>query len=693
MSRMNRQGHQQQQQGNLYQQLIDNDLVRELDDIEAISQQISQHAEVLYQSWKNNASPNSPTPSGEFRTLPGPSRPGLSRSTSNPYSSYNGGGSSADLDSASNESHHSLEAASTSSLSDTASSSMNSGRGSGRPFGGDSAASTFPSRRSVTQIRPSEPLELLSSSEMNGNLKDLVNSFVSTDRAKQAARQTISDTISNMTRRDPKMSSPSPLKSPLLAAASSPSSTMSSPASSLMSHRQSPANPFTFPSVSEFPDVHSKMTPIFRSNNVDRTDIPIRSTPSWSGNNGIHTITPSSSSNEVTMRTRSSTSSSYGGNSIPIPVQHLGRSSSSPISSSQSDSSGLKSPTVLQTINTTAPSFPRRSSNRNSLEFDMPLPHLHAANVEKMRQRFEEAKQRINTMHRRAMDNFGLFGRAGGPGSGFSGVRSLFEHDNVDLIDGMPRLIGEDGEALLNRRIRRRETPQAPHPELTPQQKQHIIERTSGVSSSTAPGSSVNSLNYNSHGFPMRRFLSGNGSVAERVMIFERCPPEVKESVSPPSSSITPPALTPPVTTTSMSSHPVPRLEDHDFRRKKLSSDLSITQVRYFANQSKGKCRYLCCFVAITEELNLALFKAFYGSYQGTEGVSSNVSGRLWWSVSLWICEASIKTRPAINNLYHKSFALFFVSKDYWPKEGDLLAKVSHEVILMSVFNHYLFLL
>ena len=35
----------------IYKQLIDNDMVKELDDIEAISQQISQHAEVLYNSW------------------------------------------------------------------------------------------------------------------------------------------------------------------------------------------------------------------------------------------------------------------------------------------------------------------------------------------------------------------------------------------------------------------------------------------------------------------------------------------------------------------------------------------------------------------------------------------------------------------------------------------------------------------
>ena len=42
----------------IYKQLIDNDMVKELDDIEAISQQISQHAEVLYNSWKNNNNNN-----------------------------------------------------------------------------------------------------------------------------------------------------------------------------------------------------------------------------------------------------------------------------------------------------------------------------------------------------------------------------------------------------------------------------------------------------------------------------------------------------------------------------------------------------------------------------------------------------------------------------------------------------------
>ena len=37
---------QTQQSGDIYKQLINNDMVKELDDIEAISQQIFQHAEV-----------------------------------------------------------------------------------------------------------------------------------------------------------------------------------------------------------------------------------------------------------------------------------------------------------------------------------------------------------------------------------------------------------------------------------------------------------------------------------------------------------------------------------------------------------------------------------------------------------------------------------------------------------------------
>ena len=64
----------------------------------------------------------------------------------------------------------------------------------------------------------------------------------------------------------------------------------------------------------------------------------------------------------------------------------------------------------------------------------MPLPALHAANVDRMRQRFEEAKQRMNLMHQRALDS-GLIARGGAGGSNpaFSNLRSSFE-DSRDQV-------------------------------------------------------------------------------------------------------------------------------------------------------------------------------------------------------------------------------------------------------------------
>ena len=64
------------------------------------------------------------------------------------------------------------------------------------------------------------------SPEVNGNLKDLVNSFVSTDRAKQAARITIANTINSQRQRSNgfgSVRSPSPASSsPLSSRAVSP---------------------------------------------------------------------------------------------------------------------------------------------------------------------------------------------------------------------------------------------------------------------------------------------------------------------------------------------------------------------------------------------------------------------------------------------------------------------------------------
>ena len=135
-------------------------------------------------------------------------------------------------------------------------------------------------------------------------------------------------------------------------------------------------------------------------------------------------------------------------------------------------------------------------------------------------------------MHRRALDS-GLLGRGAATSPGFTSVRNIFEPlDSTDHhpgVGGYPApggsqlaLPGPDDAGILLEQLRRRSArksapPGAPHPELTPQQKQHIIERSS--SGLTSP----NAMSYTSQGFPLRRFLSG-GSVAERVMIFERCP-------------------------------------------------------------------------------------------------------------------------------------------------------------------------
>ena len=51
----------------------------------------------------------------------------------------------------------------------------------------------------------------------------------------------------------------------------------------------------------------------------------------------------------------------------------------------------------------------------------------------------------------------------------------------------------------LRRRTARRSTPVAPHPELTPQQRQHIIERSNSTGTMAAPNANATAspvLNY-----------------------------------------------------------------------------------------------------------------------------------------------------------------------------------------------------
>merc|ERR1719188_1525439 len=116
------------------------------------------------------------------------------------------------------------------------------------------------------------------------------------------------------------------------------------------------------------------------------------------------------------------------------------------------------------------------------------------ASIMQMRKRMEEAKQRMA---------LSLPAREGGirPNS-FSamGSGSLFERSPW----------GDDPSSFLLEQFRRRnkrrmEMPSAPHPELTPEQKQHISDRST----------------------PLRRMYPGSrpgGSVAERVLMFEKSP-------------------------------------------------------------------------------------------------------------------------------------------------------------------------
>ena len=198
--------------------------------------------------------------------------------------------------------------------------------------------------------------------------------------------------------------------------------------------------------------------------------------------------------------------------SIPIPVKHI------PIAISQNSNQGpqssqpahgLKSPSVLQNVNNVAPKSPFQFPHRPAGEGMEKMPNFFdefgapkdpETSIMQMRKRMEEAKQRMA---------LSLPAREGGvrPNSFTAmGSRSLF--------DGSPW--GDDPSAFLLEQFRRRnkrrmEVPAAPHPELTPQQKQHISDRSEQGSGSA----SIQQL--------PRRLLP-NGSVAERVLMFEKSP-------------------------------------------------------------------------------------------------------------------------------------------------------------------------
>lgn len=566
------------QGGDIYKQLIDNnDMVKELDDIEAISQQISQHAEVLYNSWKSNGLSHGQGKLGSgrggsgssdggreaLRERGGPSngsrqyhtlrtdREGRVVREEQEHGGLGGPGS-----------YHSLErgrvpgAASSDSSSSPRHSAVSSPSSSTRES---------PQRgSSITQIShaPADvPLELLASPNLNGNLEDLVSSFVSTDRAKQAARNTISSTIrrrlgspngsSSPVRSPSPTSSPlgfkgttsSPLRSPMMtnmASPSPPSDSHSSPRSPTSMFNQSEATNRVAVGFLQSTDIHAPMQSIFGPGSKPAPSSPLQVATSPQRPAPPLLQTPVSKTSPLLIQT-----SKDPGDSIPIPVKHIPIAITS--SPTPSPAHGLKSAALLQNVNKdknfyqmnnqspgqkedsspfqraeTSPSLRAETSPFQSSPFqrdekspfqlpsrppgegmekmsnffdEFGAPRDPETAVLQMRKRMEEAKQRMA---------LSLPAREGGirPNS-FSamGSGSLFERSPW----------GEDPSAFLLEQFRRRnkrrmEIPGAPHPELTPQQKQHISDRTEPASQQ------------------LPRRLLPNGSVAERVLMFEKSP-------------------------------------------------------------------------------------------------------------------------------------------------------------------------
>jgi hypothetical protein len=618
----------------LYQQLIESsDLVKELDDIEAISQQISQHAEVLYQSWKNNgmtqgpgkfklptttssapSSPMSSVPNGimdgaaggstpshqqqqqympnggmnsntfprrgyqlERNTTPDPPAPPLYQRQNGGTTDYSGGRISPEPYSRQLSQQQqpvtstvprlngsrlkplsissSVTPIAPSSVSGLSSPSFITSKSATLPSRASGGSSTVTGDNSFDKIDKNpdvaKSLDLLAAPEVNGSLKELVSSFVSTDRAKQAARQTIANTINNMTKRNGgfRSSSPSsssspfssravsPLRSPSMLAAGSATTTNTNGTSGLASLTSlgglspltsalggGPLSPTG--STTSSSNASSVLTDINGSGSRLRTLSPTRSLSESSSRfrshsppalpllsqTSVHTKMPPMFSNT---NGDSNSVKTWNREPIAIPVHHVG------------SNDGLRSPSVLNTLR--PPSFnrePEKSADNNKMfSFEqpsqavrpvqrevpaelelgraaLPIANMHLAHVDHMKKRFEEAKQRMNLIHERSL----------------LGGSSPFDRSD-DLFDGGSNGIDDSSghSSFLFDQFRRRiaaKNKQAapPHPELTPQQRQHIYERS--TPSGTALANSQQ---------PLRRIMSG-GSVAERVMIFERCP-------------------------------------------------------------------------------------------------------------------------------------------------------------------------
>lgn len=132
--------------------------------------------------------------------------------------------------------------------------------------------------------------------------------------------------------------------------------------------------------------------------------------------------------------------------------------------------------------------------------------------------------------------------RTGGPATEWSHVRPVSEpHAKIEVAQPqqMQQPTGLNLEALRRmkaRKMRKSPEPQQsnstsptssplPHPELTVQQRQHLRERIN------LHGPASGAVQYTSTGIPIRPFLT-RGSVAERVLLFEKCPTAIVASSS-----------------------------------------------------------------------------------------------------------------------------------------------------------------
>ncbi len=574
---------QTQPSSDIYKQLINNDMVKELDDIEAISQQIFQHAEVLHNSWKNNGM-TQPRP-GQFKLSTAQQGPSLDHSVSSPSPSpsplslslhnrerggggflqSNGGsggsGSVGNTGSLKQPSHYTRQAGYSDTPNSDSWSSYNNyhslpDRGhkahpaqlaDSAPSPRHSQSSSVSSPTSSTRESPARgsslthitsdvgPLELLASPNLNGNLEDLVSSFVNTDRQKQAARNTISSTL--MRRLGSPNGSASPVRSPSPTLGQQPTSPTSSLnysplrspmlASTAQARHSEPLSPTAnmFPSENSN-DVHTPMQSIFSKSQSSSNNL--KSSPAHHNNSHSHTL-PKMSPNVSDIHTpmqsffshgpKASPNSNYntynnGANpktsplhintdrdmdrsdgAIPIPVKHI-PINKAPLSSDSPSSGGLKSPSVLQSAKQS--SVHPLASGQGPSDQHTPMPNLFNefgtvsdAKFVEMRRRFDEAKQRMA---------LSLPAREGGVRPNSFGSMRMFDSP-----------WGDDPSSFLLEQFRRRNKrmmPQVPHSELTPEQKQHISDRSVPL----GPG--------------MRRMMGSRpgGSVAERVLMFEKSP-------------------------------------------------------------------------------------------------------------------------------------------------------------------------